>query len=57
MQLLIKDETYNNKQVSKVFRQNFSWNMPKTGLYFGSKSQKSSTAGGFDLRPPFRLNT
>jgi len=23
------DETYNNKQVSKVFRQNFSWNMPK----------------------------
>jgi len=24
---LCTDEKYNNKQVSKVFRQNFSWNM------------------------------
>jgi len=36
------DETYNNKQVSKIFRQNFSWNwnMPKTD-YFGPKNHQA----------------
>jgi len=24
---------YNNEQVSKVFRQNFSWNLPENGSY------------------------
>jgi len=27
-------ETYNNEQVSKVLRQNFSWNISKTGLFW-----------------------
>jgi len=27
-------ETYNNEQVLKVFRQNFSWNMLKNGLFW-----------------------
>jgi len=31
---LSTDETYNNKLVSKVFRQNFSWNMPKNALFW-----------------------
>jgi len=25
---------YNNEQVWKVFRQNFSWNMPRNGLFW-----------------------
>jgi len=29
----LSTETHNNKQVSKVFIQNFSWNMPKNGLF------------------------
>jgi len=55
MLCLRTDETYNIKQVSKVFRQNFSWNMPKTD-YFGSKSPKSPSAGGSAPRPQFRFN-
>jgi len=27
-------ETYNNEQVLKVVRQNFSWNMPKIVLFW-----------------------
>jgi len=27
--LHLSKETHNNKQVSKVLKQNFSWNMPK----------------------------
>jgi len=31
--LHLSTETNNIEQVSKVFRHNFSWNMPKNGLY------------------------
>jgi len=27
-------ETSNNEEVSKIFRQNFSWNMPINGLFW-----------------------
>jgi len=39
-------ETCKNEQVSKVFRQNFSWNMPKTGLFLQYIFPKSLNAGG-----------
>jgi len=29
----LNTEMYNNEQVSKVFRQNFSWNMSKNILF------------------------
>jgi len=32
--LHLSTETYNNEQVSKVFRQNFSWNMSKNKLFW-----------------------
>jgi len=63
----LNEETYNNEQVLKIFRQNFSWNMPKNGLFWYSKSQKSpstrapppdtlvSVAGWFAPRLLFRL--
>jgi len=68
MLLHLSADTYNNKQVSKIFRQNFSWNMPKNGLFLDSKSQKSprtsasppntlvSVAEWFDPTLLFRLN-
>jgi len=31
--LHLSTEMYNNEQASKDFRQNFSWNMPKNGLF------------------------
>jgi len=37
---------YNNEQVWKVFRQNFSSNMPKNGLFLVVNSQKLPNAGG-----------
>jgi len=39
-----------NWQITKVFRQNFSWNMSKKD-YFGCKSQKSPNARGSAHRP------
>jgi len=32
--LHLSTDTYNNEQISKVFRQNFSWHMPKNGLFW-----------------------
>jgi len=32
--LHLSTETYKNEHVSKVFRQNFSCNMPKNGLFW-----------------------
>jgi len=32
--LHLSTKTHNNEQVSKVYRQNFSWNMPKNGLFW-----------------------
>jgi len=43
--LYLCTETYNNEQVSKFVKQNFSINMSKMD-YFGSKSQKFPSAGG-----------
>jgi len=54
--MLNTDETYNNKQVSKDFRQNFSWLTCLKMDYFGGKSQKSPSAEGSVPRPPFRFN-
>jgi len=36
---------YNTEQVSKVFSQNFSWNMPKNGLFFVVNPQNRQTLG------------
>jgi len=32
--LHLSAQTYNNEQVSKIFRQNISWNMPRNGLFW-----------------------
>jgi len=32
--LHLSTETHNNEQVWKIFMQNFSWNMPKNGLFW-----------------------
>jgi len=44
--LHLSTETYNNEQVSKVFKQNFAETCPKMD-YFGSKSQKITKRWGF----------
>jgi len=49
--LHLSTDTYNNEQLSKVFRQNFSWNMPKMD-YFSSKSSKIAKRP----RSPFNFN-
>jgi len=42
-------ETYNNEQVSKVFKQNFSRNVPENQLFWYLISPKSPNVGG---QPP-----
>jgi len=53
--LRLSTETYNNKQVTKALRQNFSGNVPKMD-YFGSISQK--VAKRWEIAPrPLRLDS
>jgi len=51
--LHLSTQTYNSEQVSKIFRQNFSWNVPKNGLFWKyCKSPKLPSVGGSSPRPP-----